>query len=237
MAEVIAFYGSPGSGKTTVALKAAMESYVGGSGNEYVLFVSPDLNVPSNALLFPNYRPDELGTLSRILDSTGISSEAVLKNIVTVKSMKDFGCLGFMAGENRFSFPTPTADKINALFTEINSLAGYVFIDCTADSEDSISRKALQVADKVVRVLSPDLKGMSWLSSRKGEPETLINVVNVTEKELLLPVNEVCNQLKAPFVLPYSRALKQQFLDGEMHKMLPDKRYRKSMKALVKELL
>lgn len=103
MAKLIAVYGSPGSGKTTTALKLAMSAYLQ-TKDESVVFLSPDLTAPSMALLFPNYHPDEICSLSTVLDNTEISSENILKNAVTVKTMKNFCCLGFKAGEKNTAF-------------------------------------------------------------------------------------------------------------------------------------
>lgn len=241
MPKLVAFYGSPGSGKTSVALKTAMETYIQ-TKDEVVAFLSPDMTVPSIALLFPNYAPDEVVSLSEIFDNTAITNESLLKNAVTVKSMKDFFALGFKAEENRFSFPTPTPEKINALFSALSDVAGYIFVDCTNDEADEISKKAILTADKVIRVITPDLKGMSWYSSNKNidrtEGENLFNVVNVTEKELYLPTEDVCTKLHSIAVLlPYSKELKQQMLDGRMYDRLNDRAYTKKLQNLVNKIL
>ncbi|MCM1364983.1 MAG: hypothetical protein NC122_08020 [Faecalibacterium sp.] len=241
MPKLIAFYGSPGSGKTSVALKAAMETYMQ-TKDEVIAFLSPDMTVPSIALLFPNYAPDEVVSLSEIFDSTAITTELLLKNAVTAKNMKDFFALGFKAGENRYSFPTPTPEKINSLFSALPETAGYIFVDCTNDETDEISKKALAMADIAVRIITPDLKGMSWYSSNKHsertENEDLFNVVNVTEKELYLPTEEVCTKLHTIAVLlPYSRAVKQQMLDGRMYERLNDKAYTKKIQSLVSKIM
>lgn len=238
MAKLIVVYGSPGSGKTTVALKLAMSAYLQ-TKDESVVFLSSDLTAPSMALLFPNYHPDEICSLSTVLDNTEISSENILKNAVTVKTMKNFCCLGFKAGENKYSFPVPTAEKINTLFDVLGDSFDYVFVDC---SSDEISKKASIKANKVIRVVSPDLKGMTWYSSNKHtdrtENEDLFNVVNITEKELFLPTEEVCTKLHSvTAVLPYSRAVRQQMLDGRMYERLNDKKYNKKMQSIVNKIL
>lgn len=241
MPKLIAFYGSPGSGKTSVALKAAMEIYMQ-TKDEVIAFLSPDMTVPSIALLFPNYAPDEVVSLSEIFDNTAITNELLLKNAVTAKNMKDFFALGFKAGENRYSFPTPTPEKINSLFSALSETAGYIFVDCTNDETNEISKKALALADTIVRIITPDLKGMAWYESNKNtdrtEGENLFNVVNVTEKELYLPTEEVCTKLHTiAALLPYSRALKQQMLDGRMYERLNDKAYTKKIQNLVSKII
>lgn len=241
MPKLIAFYGSPGSGKTSIALKTAMETYIQ-TKDEVIAFLSPDMTVPSIALLFPNYAPDEVVSLSDIFDNTAITNESLLKNGVTVKNMKDFFALGFKAGENRYSFPTPTPEKINSLFFALSDVAGYIFVDCTNDETDEISKKALAMADAVVRIITPDLKGMAWYSSNKNsdrtEGEDLFNVVSVTEKDLYLPTEEVCTKLHSiAALLPYSKALKQQMLDGRMYERLSDKAYTKKIMSLAGKLI
>ena len=185
MPKIIAFYGSPGSGKTSIALKTAMETYIQ-TKDEIIAFLSPDMTVPSVALLFPNYAPDEVVSLSEIFDNTAITNESLLKNGVTVKNMKDFFALGFKAGENRYSFPTPTPEKINSLFSALSDVAGYIFVDCTNDEGDEISKKALAIADAVVRIITPDLKGN--LTSTNGGTVNRYAYTNASSYTVLLNI-------------------------------------------------
>lgn len=236
MSELISVYGSPGSGKTSVALKLAMSTYMN-TKDSTVIFISSDITVPTIALLFPNYSPDEVCSLSAVLDKTAITVEELLKNTVTVKSMKDFGCLGFKAGETVFSYPTLTENKIDSLFETLKEVSGYIFADCSCMSNDEISLKALKGADKVIRVMTPDLKGMAWLSANRETDRKdkidLFNVINITDKDLYLPTEEICVKLNSvATVLPYSRAIKQQMLDGRMYEMSHDKTYNKKIDRL-----
>ena len=238
MAKMIAFYGSPGSGKTSISLKAAVELYCA-TKDERILFLSPDLNVPSIGLLFPNYSPEEVRTISDLLDKTEIKEENLYSSIVTVKSMKDFGCLGFKSGDSSLSFPQPDKGKLNELFSALSDNAEYIFVDCSNDSRDFLSRKALSVADIVIRTLTPDLKGMAWLSSHKStggrtEKENFFNIVCVTDNDLYNPTEEICTKLNSILaVMPYSKSLKQQMLDGRMYERLNDKAYNKKIKTIL----
>lgn len=241
MGKLIAFVGPPGSGKTSVAMKTAIETYCSTKSNR-IFFLSPDLTVPSLGLLFPNYAPDELNTLGTIIDNTDISIENILKNVVTVKAMNDFGVLGFRTEDNKYTFPAPTPQKLIDLFSVLTRNSEYVFADCSDDFDEEISQYALQKADVLVRVIPSDLKGMTWYSANKhlygAEGKPVLNVVNVMDKDLYSPTDEIVSSVgDVVTVLPYSRSLKQQMLDGRLYERLKDAAYTRKLKGLLDRIL
>ena len=110
MGKFIAVCGSPESGKTVTALKLAQEIYE--ETRQRVLFFSPDLSVPLMGYIFPHCKESDLYSIGKALDQTDIYKEDVLKRVVTVKTMTSFGYLGFKAGENKYTYPRPTEDKV-----------------------------------------------------------------------------------------------------------------------------
>ena len=241
MAKLIAVCGAPGSGKTTVAFKLAQEIYLSTSDCS-VTFLSPDIIVPSIGMLFPNYTPDSLFSLSAVLDCTDISDDLIMGNLVTVKNMKNFGCLGFMSGDSKYSFPTPTKEKVMNLLDVLSAAEGYVFVDCSNDDSDLISKQAIARADHIIQVITPDLKSMTWLNSYGDKItaglEQCIKVVNITENELYIPLEDVCTHLKnVACVLPYCRQVRQQLLDGRMYDRLNAKEYKKRLSGLVNRVI
>ncbi len=241
MAKLIAVCGAPGSGKTTVAFKLAQEIYLSTSDCS-VTFLSPDIIVPSVGMLFPNYTPDSLFSLSAVLDCTDISDDLIMGNLVTVKNMKNFGCLGFMSGDSKYSFPTPTKEKVMNLLDVLSAAEGYVFVDCSNDDSDLISKQAIARADHIIQVITPDLKSMTWLNSYGDKItaglEQCIKVVNITENELYIPLEDVCTHLKnVACVLPYCRQVRQQLLDGRMYDRLTAKEYKKRLSGLVNRVI
>ena len=145
MSKMVAVCGSPGSGKTMAALKLAQELYYNKKGT--ALFLSPDMSVPSLAFLFPHCKGSDLFSLGKALDKTDITSDDLMQQLVTVKTMLNFGFLGYKAGENQFTYPRPTEDKAIALFRAIKQIADYVVVDCTSDYDDLISRMAVKESD------------------------------------------------------------------------------------------
>jgi len=166
MSKFIAVCGSPESGKTTLALKLAQELYY--SMKTSVLFLSVDLNVPVMGYVFPHCKESDLYSIGKTLDKTDIYREDVMKQIVTVKTMMNFGYLGFKAGENKYSYPRPTEDKVLELFRCMSEIADYVVIDCVSDNEDFISTLAKREADVVIQTITPDLKCMTYFASNAG---------------------------------------------------------------------
>lgn len=241
MAKMIAVIGSPGSGKTTVTLKLAQELYCA-TTNGSVIYLSPSLKVPAIGVLFPNYTPDSIFSLGEMLDKTDIYEEDILNHLVTVKAMNNFGCLGYKAGENRFSYPVLTEDKVKSLFDVLHKMAGYVFVDCTEEENDIISQYALGVADEVILVLSPDLKSMVYLSSNEStldsHAERAVRVLNINENELYPPVDDVKSNVRnISFVLPYSKQIRGQHLDGLLYERAKDKKYRSELSKIVNTIM
>ena len=238
---MIAVIGSPGSGKTTVTLKLAQELYCA-TTNGAVIYLSPSLKVPAIGVLFPNYTPDSIFSLGEMLDKTDIYEEDILNHLVTVKSMNNFGCLGYKAGENKYSFPVLTEDKVKSLFDVLHKMAGYVFVDCTEEENDLISQYALGIADEVILVLSPDLKSMVYLSSNESalgsHAERAVRVLNINENELYPPIDDVKSNIRnISFVLPYSKQIKGQHLDGLLYERAKDKKYRSELSKIVNTIM
>lgn len=240
MSKIIAFCGSPESGKTTASLKTAQELNCGKKGS--VIFLSPDMNVPSMAYLFPRYKDSEFYSIGRVLDKTDIYKEDVIKQLVTIKDMPNFGFLGYKAGENKYSYPRPTEEKITALFRVLREAADYVVVDCASSADELISRMVINEADSVIQMITPDLKCMAYYASQAVMFESAANrsvkVMSIRDCDLYLPIEEVKKHFKnVQFILPYSRPLKQQSITGDLSERLEDKKYREQITAIAKGVM
>lgn len=239
MSDIITVMGAPGSGQTTVALKLAVETY-NALKNVSVLFVSMDYIAPSIACLFPNKRTEQIVSAASLLDKPEMSADNVLRNIVTVPNMKNFGVLGLKAGENKNSYPIPDRHKVETLFNVLQREFDFIFVDYIMNEE--LSRYALGESDRVIRVLSPDVKSIAWLMSSRSiindTDNRLLNCINVIEKDSCTPTEEVATQLKnVTTILPYSKLIRQQSHDGELWLTSKEKAYGKRLQVLVEKML
>ena len=101
--KIIAVWGSPNSGKTTFATKLATSIYSSFESTVITLFC--DLETPVLPVLFPFYKPEELGSVGVPLSKTEVEQGDIISNLVTVKNMQNFGFIGYKTGENKYSYP------------------------------------------------------------------------------------------------------------------------------------
>lgn len=241
MGKLIAVCGSPNSGKTTLSLKIAKSIYDNNKGHT-VIYVSPDVTVPTLGYVFPNSKDENMYSIGVALDKTDIFEEDIIKQFVTTKTMKDFAILGFKLCENRYSYPDPTEDKICQLFSSLREIADFTVIDCTSDESDLISNIAKRDCDIAVQVYNPDIKSMVFYASCINQflmiEGKAVKVLNTLDNDLYLPMDEVqkrCGDI--PYVIPYSRAIKQQMITGTLIEKVHDAKYLSVIDTIAKAVI
>lgn len=243
MSKVIAVWGTPNSGKTTFATKLARCIY-----DEYqatVIVVYTDNETPTLPIIFPNYKKEDLCSVGVALAKTDIDRYEVVKQMVTVKDKQNFCFLGFTDGENRYTYPAFDATKVRSLYSVLASLADYVIVDCTSSLKNPLAKVAVREADTVIRLSAPTLKSVSFMASQLplyADPmfrlEEHIEGINVTDEDLYMPIDEARFHLHdVRFTIPYSRAVKQQMLDGNLYEVVGDKKFNGKFKAIVEKIV
>ena len=240
MRKLIAVCGAPNCGKTVAALKLSQELY--GLKSASVLYISPDLSVPCMAYLFPKGKDSDLYSLGEVLNKTDICREDLMKVTVNVRTMKNFGILGFKLGENRYSYPHPTEDKVIQLFASAGECAEYVIVDCSCDPDDMISAIAKRDCDVAVQMFNPDMKSFSYYGSCVNQflmiKSKKLKVLNVMDKDVYAPIHETAAYFHGmDFILPYERMLKQQIITGTAAERLPRCQYRAEIEKLAKAVM
>lgn len=157
--KILAVMGSPGSGKTTTAVKLAA-ALAKQKKNVIVVFCDPFTPVMP-VMLPPDATHDiSLGTL---LTAPGLTQTNILNACVPVPNSEYISLLGYRSGESLMQYPKITRDKAVELFVSLRYLADYVILDCAAVFEaDPASFVAVETADRVLRLGTANLKGVSY---------------------------------------------------------------------------
>ena len=212
--KVLAVMGSPGSGKTTAAIKLALE-LAKHRKNAVVVFCDPF------AAVIPYILPADTAvdtSLGALLTAPGVTQADILDACVPIPQSGYISLLGYKAGESLMTYPKITKDKTVDFFIMLRHLADYVLIDCSAVFEaDPVSIVGIETADAALRLGTSNLKGISYFQSHM--PMLADSVFRSHEHlkaiSLLKPGQEweaVSQQYGgADFMLPYAPELEKQF--------------------------
>lgn len=236
MKRLIAVWGSSGSGKTTFATSLASTLYSYLRQESRVAVVYSDQNTPAISYLLPRQKKESIHSLGMTLSRPVISKTEVLKNIITVSGRKNFGVLGFIDGENIYTYPSFDTDKVMQFFEQLGDIVDYIVVDCSTDAQNPFTESVLKKSDLIFNVINPDLKSISWsASSRK------LLAMNSLHKKAVTVLNHVRNDINLPeddrlrtegedvVMLPYSKAISQKWFEGMLLTGSSDSSYEKAV--------
>ncbi|MGC6175120.1 hypothetical protein [Lacrimispora sp. 38-1] len=212
--KVIAVMGSPGSGKTTAALKIAL-TLAAAKKNVIVVFCDPFTPVIPIVLPADINHDTSLGSL---MTAPALTQAAILNACVPTEKSEYISFLGYQVGESLMMYPQITREKAVEFFVLLRYLADYIIIDCTATFEaDPASIVAIELADRVLRLGTANLKGVSYylthspmLADSRFRKDTHQNVIgNLKTGQDWESVSQQYGG--ADYILPYVPELEQQY--------------------------
>lgn len=242
--KIIAVWGSPNSGKTTLATTLATAIY--DTFNATVIVLYPDLEAPVLPVIFPNEKSEDLGSVGVPLSKTDIENEVIIQNLVTIKERQNFGFLGYKESENKYTYPKYGRAKAEALLEKLCELADYVVVDCPSNVENNpLASTALELSWQTLRLATPDLKCISWYISQaplftdgKIKWDEQFQGINSPNADVYMPLEEAKSHLKdVSFTVPFSRAIKEQGQRGCLHLPCGDKRYTARMREIAEKVV
>lgn len=238
--KILAVWGSPSSGKTTISAKLA--GFLSGEGYDVALLLC-DTDAPPLPLLAS---PSDLETeksLGSILAAARINTNLILQNSMTLKKNEHISIVGMLKGENAFSYPKYTSQQGKQLLESLRNIADFIIVDCSSHlSDDVLSTVSLIEADKVLRLINCDLKSISYLSSQlplladsKFKTERQIKIANDVKS---IHSGENIEQILGgvSFTVPHCISVENQYLAGELLKNTPSKRETKEFRRMIEEI-
>ena len=233
--KIIAVWGNPNSGKTTLAAKIANEL---SKKKKNVILVLCDNITPTVSTILPliDTKNQSLGEL---LSSIQITQESILQKCITLGKNDYLSITGYLHGENERSYAKYSKERVVDLFILLKHLADYIIIDCgSLISYDILSRTVLELADQVIRLISPDLKAISFydsclpqLAERKYNLQNHIKVLS--NVKYTMPKDSVANRFGGVSLeIPFTEEIEKQYLEGRLFDSLVDKKSEDYVKVI-----
>lgn len=240
---VLAVWGSPGSGKSTVAVKLA--KYLADKKKNVVLVLC-DMTAPMLPCICPPSDLEHEKSLGSILSATHVTEPLVKYNMMTHKKMSYLTIIGMLKGENEYTYASYSKVQAQELIENLRKIAPFVIIDCGSYiANDILSAVALLESDSVLRLVNCDLKSISYLSSQL---QLLQNSNWDMEKQYkaasnIKPDHGIAHMSGAmgnlSFKIPHSDEVEQQYLEGNLFAdlSLKDSReFRKEIEKIIREV-
>ena len=240
---VLAVWGSPGSGKTTVAVRLA--KYLADKRRNVILLLC-DMTAPMLPCICPAADLECERSLGSVLAAAHVSENLVKNNLVTHKRLGYLTMLGMLKGENEYTYPPYNEVQARELIDCLREIAPYVVIDCGSYiANDILSAVALMEADSVLRLANADLKSISYLSSQLpllrelhwDEDKQYKAASNIKPLQAADRIGQVLGSVA--FQLPHSQELEEQYLEGTLLNdlsMKDSKAFRREIEKICKEV-
>ncbi len=240
---VLAVWGSPGSGKTTVAVKLA--KYLADKRKNVVLLLC-DMTAPMLPCICPPSDLEYEKSLGSILAAAHVNEALIKHNMITHKKLSYLTILGMLKGENEYTYPPYSENQARELIENLREIAPFIIIDCGSYiANDILSALALMEADSVLRLANCDLKSISYLSSQlpllrdsKWDADKQYKIgSNLKPQQGLDHISQALGSVA--FKLPYSEELEGQYLAGDLFKdlsMKDSRPFRKEIEKIAKEV-
>ncbi len=239
---IVAVWGSPSSGKTVTSMKLAREI---SARKQNVIVIFADLFCPVLSTVMPgvDVRSRTLGSL---LSKPHIKQIDIMQAAIPCPKHEYIAFIGYKNGDNIFTYSEFMAERVVQFLNELRELADAVIIDCSSVlTEDGFTTIALQKADRVLRLCTADLKGVSYYTSHlplisraKFNADSHIKALsNVKPGQEESTFHGVYGDVA--YTLPYVKELETQFYSAGLLDALGGKsveKYNAAIKRIAREV-
>ena len=194
--------------------------------------------------MLPVWMPERIletnASIGNVLTGLEINNALIAERVVILKEYPFIGVMGYAAGENPFSYPELKYDKIKLFIAEAAKLVDYIILDCSSNMLNFFTPTAIEAADLVIRIVTPDLRGLNYLRAHKPllTDEKFHYDSHLTFAGLARPFHAIdeMDHLIGGFdgLLPYAKEIERCGTSGQMFKALAycNQRYINSLKLV-----
>ena len=241
MSKIITVWGNPGCGKSMFCCNLAK---VLTADKKKALVINADSSTPMLPVWMPERMIETASSIGNVLTGLEINNALIAERVVILKEYPFIGVMGYAAGENPFSYPELKYEKIKLFITEASKLVDYIILDCSSNMLNFFTPSAIEAADMVIRIVTPDLRGLNYLKAHKAllTDEKFHYDKHLTFAGLARPFHAIdeMDNLIGGFdgLLPYSKEIERCGTSGQMFKALGycNQRYLSSLKLVRKRL-
>ena len=241
MSKIITVWGNPGCGKSMFCCNLAK---VLTADKKKALVINADSSTPMLPVWMPERMIETSSSIGNVLTGLEINNALIAERVVILKEYPFIGVMGYAAGENPFSYPELKYEKIKLFITEASKLVDYIILDCSSNMLNFFTPSAIEAADLVIRIVTPDLRGLNYLKAHKAllTDEKFHYDKHLTFAGLARPFHAIdeMDNLIGGFdgLLPYSKDIERCGTSGQMFKALGycNQRYLSSLKLVRKRL-
>ena len=124
-----------------------------------------------NNLMLPVWLPEQIiqtnTSIGQVLSSVEIDTSLVASHVTVLKNYPFIGMMGYAAGENPLSYPEVKYTMVLQLIHAAAKLVDFVILDCSTSMTNVFTPAAIEAGDVVIRILTPDLKGINYLKAHQ----------------------------------------------------------------------
>ena len=240
--KLIASWGSSGAGKSTVALSVAAQLV---SRHKDVLVMGMDTRTPMLPVYLPHAKLTNRNSLGALFEQE--IREAALKDKLLPHPQSDrFYFMGLVSGEIAgITYRIPDRAAVQSLFNILQqSPFSYCIIDCGNPVMEPITLLALELADVVLRTVTPDVRGyegmkakLKWLSNSEDTFHTKRHLKILNPVFPFSPLAEMETvQGDASVILPWAPQVAERMLAGRLLSHFGDLtaiKYERQIKGIV----
>ncbi len=160
--QIIAVWGTPNCGKSTVSLKLAKHLADKGKG---VLIIMDDPFCPNLPVV--TTQPKDAKSIGALMIAQSISQQAILSSCVSLA--KNIAVLGYILGDNIYRYVNYSRSRAEELIMLTRHIFDVIIIDCDSRiSKSALSAAALEMSDMVVRMMECTRKCISAIESENS---------------------------------------------------------------------